>query len=527
MLHRFTAPRLRGAVAAAAASAGAAGFLVAPAAGQTFDTFGAGADFGLLGPPIAIATGDLDGDGDQDFVGVSGGAFGGSLTAFFNDGTGGFKPGSSPTSISSSVVAIVLADFDGDGTLDLAEADAGPDRIRVRLGDGDGTFGGTFASINVGANPVDMVAADADGDGDLDLITANGGGCSLTVVRRGPGGSFTANAPVSTPCGVVDLAAGDLDGDGDADFVVAVPSSNLVAVYESIGSGGLASAGTLACPGEPVAVGIGQFAGAARGDIVAATGAGQQVHVWESVSSAPSFGPPVIRNSGVEARALVVGDLDNDNDSDVVLIGDGPGDSSTRARALVTVAGPLDTVKGFDETNAGIALALADIDGNGSNDLVSLIADEPLRLVRARINRTDVVPPGSFAIAFPMDGTTGLPRPQDLQWEGAAARVRWTPAAGFTVRYRLRIANDPELTDLVVDVDGINGLTYTVPPGELGDGFSFWWSVTASSQGGATIVAPAVARFDLTCREDLDGSGAIDFSDLLEILTRWGEVCSG
>src|SRR6516162_2132438 len=86
--------------------------------------------------------------------------------------TGGvFAVGNSPRSIA-------VADFNGDGRLDLATANYGDNTVTVLLGDGTGHFapGGTFAT---GSGPVQVLSVDFNRDGKPDLAILNSLGSSL------------------------------------------------------------------------------------------------------------------------------------------------------------------------------------------------------------------------------------------------------------------------------------------------------------------------------------------------------------
>src|SRR5713101_2109196 len=68
--------------------------------------------------------------------------------------------------------AVITADFNGDGRLDLAVANAGSNDVSILLGNGDGTFQAAqnYAS---GGTPVSLAVGDFNSDGKLDLVTAN------------------------------------------------------------------------------------------------------------------------------------------------------------------------------------------------------------------------------------------------------------------------------------------------------------------------------------------------------------------
>src|SRR5262245_50078828 len=81
-----------------------------------------------------------------------------------------------PYVVDASPMAIVSADFNNDGHLDLATANPNGGTISVLLGDGRGGFGAAINSALgafAGANLANLTVADFDNDGNLDLAMAN------------------------------------------------------------------------------------------------------------------------------------------------------------------------------------------------------------------------------------------------------------------------------------------------------------------------------------------------------------------
>jgi len=119
------------------------------------------------------AVGDFNGDGKLDLAVCS--SFDNRVTIFLGDGAGNFAPASnSPISVGLQPEAILTGDFNNDGKLDLAIANAGDNTVTLLLGNGDGTFTQASGSpYPVGTFPFSIAAADFNGDGKLDLAVAN------------------------------------------------------------------------------------------------------------------------------------------------------------------------------------------------------------------------------------------------------------------------------------------------------------------------------------------------------------------
>ncbi len=194
---------------------------------------------GMLGPPSFFSMGsrpsaqsavDVNGDGFPDVVTANLGYNGlssGSISARLGDGTGGFGPevqSQLPSQFGGGLFALVAADFDNDGKIDLA-AGFYDCRVAFFKGSGNGSFTFTYATLFVYESRV-MVTGDFDGDGDIDL--AGAGYAGDVVVFENKGGLLDGTAfvrtvyppPGSDKYGTRDIVATDVNGDGDLDLLV-------------------------------------------------------------------------------------------------------------------------------------------------------------------------------------------------------------------------------------------------------------------------------------------------------------------
>lgn len=119
----------------------------------------------------AIVAGDFNGDGKLDLAVTD--AVGNNIYVILGNGDGTFQ---TPISFATGNApnAIVAGDFNNDGKLDLAVTNYSDSTVTLLLGNGDGTFTEASGSpYSVGKGPVSITVADFNGDGKLDLAVAN------------------------------------------------------------------------------------------------------------------------------------------------------------------------------------------------------------------------------------------------------------------------------------------------------------------------------------------------------------------
>ncbi len=117
-----------------------------------------------------FAVADVNGDGIPDVVGTIGSNGGASTTVwvFLGKGDGTFTvPGRSFSAATIPIGLLLLGDFNGDGSVDVALTGPGSGTIAepvgIMLGDGHGSFQAPIVSTAV-VNPKEMIAGDFNGD---------------------------------------------------------------------------------------------------------------------------------------------------------------------------------------------------------------------------------------------------------------------------------------------------------------------------------------------------------------------------
>jgi hypothetical protein len=374
---------------------------------------------------------DMNGDGKLDFVQGPPRKGGDQIRIFLSDAQGAWR--SVPSTVPSGQLDygdIKVADLDADGNLDVAMA-VHLRGVIVLKGDGRGGFtplpegNGLDFKVPVIGEPVPTFSSrrlelvDWNRDGKLDILAYSEGPTSSSGASHGPSTSESAEIKKSVELAKRgprvflnqgkgrwkalpapgsakdlfgdDLAVADLNGDGLPDFVVA---SNLMGRDNLIFLNAPANGGYAALPLEvrPRAyvrsVADGDFDEDGRVDIalgyvnfeLGVKRAGVDLYfggadgVWRRAPLTSEAGRNVF-------EALTAGDVDGDGHLDLagldkdggfgLFLGDGKGKFT------------LETSPEAQEPRGkcrGYGLKLADLDGDGADEIVATYADEPVAL---------------------------------------------------------------------------------------------------------------------------------------------------
>ena len=401
--------------------------------------------------PRAVATGDFNRDGRVDLAVANAGA--GNVSIRLGSGGGGFTA-AADVPVGAAPAAIAIADFDRDGKLDMVVANSGAGNVSVFLGNGNGTFtAASTPTVTVGATPVAAVAGDWDGDGKPDVAVVNqgSGSGSVSILLGNGDGTFTGPSDVTVGSSPSAVVAGDFNGDGILDLAVTDSTDNNVSILIGAVDGTFTQPDLPFSTGAgPSAVATGDFDADGKLDLAVANATDDNVSILLGNGNG-TFAAAVSLPAGNSPSSIVAADFNRDGKLDLavtlkdddkvaVLIGDGTG----------TFDGTLFSSP-FSVGNAPSALATGDFNNDGRLDLA--VANENTDNVSIMLNTSP-----SPVVLSPAAGETWNVNSQQT--------IRWVDSgAGATVNIQLSRDNGATWTTIFKKTsnDGIQNWTVTVP----------------------------------------------------------------
>ncbi|KNC52624.1 fibronectin type III domain-containing protein [Thecamonas trahens ATCC 50062] len=320
--------------------------------------------------PQAMVAFDCDGDGDGDVVTVK--ASPGELTVHLNDdGAGSAWTNRVLTMWSQRKQAIVVADLDADGDLDLAVASDAGTALLWHENTGTGAFSEARLISTSSALAASLAVADFDGDGGADVAVAFKADMKVAWHRNMDGrGNFSTELVVQS--GLVQpvwIAAGDIDGDTDVDLVMASTAATVVWFNNTDGNGAWSAANVIASATVSNAVYLGDMDGNGAADVVVA---GLPLF-WMPGLGSGGFSAMRELDSDTETSGAALGDVDSDGDVDVVAM---PVSGIWIAVYENLGAGLFGSRLVIASANSPVAVVLGDINDDGYIDVMTTRVDD-------------------------------------------------------------------------------------------------------------------------------------------------------
>jgi hypothetical protein len=404
-------------------------------------------DVSPAGAYVQVAVGDVDADGRNELVVVSGG---GPLKIFSIAANGAATLEhtvaiAAPQDATWSYAQPRIVDADNDGDRDIAlylrsDGHSGILQI-VKWSNGFVVEGPYTTPESDAAYGFDM--GDIDGDGIADAITANHGMSAPQGIFVASGASgFTSFASYPWPFsgapnafgenqrGIVHVYARDLDADGRIDVAVSTAPYNSVAGRIFWNRAGLGlSTGQNITGGPSIELGIGDQNNDGRADIVVNGNRTPDIRVWRG----PQFTGTSLFRTPPDPRTPLVGDFSGDGRPDIamsmpfnknvlVIVGGSQGGATAVNSADLYAAD-------FFENTYKQQLAAGDADNDGRLDL--LFATDRVVLIRA--NRSDTTPP---VLTLPSNITAEAA-------SAAGAKVMWSANARDAVDGNVAVQCSP------------------------------------------------------------------------------------
>jgi Flp pilus assembly secretin CpaC len=199
----------------------------------------------------------------------------------------------SPFAVGTNPSSVVVADFNGDGFLDIAVAHQGDNSISVFKGNGDGTFvefpGSPFKLTNTStiteSGPVAMVSANfrnkfintTNNAPEVDLAIVNQASNNVTILlssvdqNKNVTFSEAQGSPIPVGTSPVAIATGDLNADSVPDLAIVNQGDNTVSVLlgssNADGTFAAAASSPLQTAANPAGIVIANFANGAVPDL--------------------------------------------------------------------------------------------------------------------------------------------------------------------------------------------------------------------------------------------------------------------
>lgn len=269
--------------------------------------------------PVGVAAADFDSDGIADIAVINYGDNNISLILGQKDGM--FKKlGSVSLGQLRLPVAIGTGDFNGDRKADLVVT-LRFDKLVILLGNGDGSFK-LAESYQAASNPASLVVGDFNHDEIDDFAIAfNGVKANYIRVYIAEGnGTFKPPAKIKGGMQSTFITKGDVNSDGHLDLLVTSPLADSLTLFLGDGKGGFESQIDFAAEKGPASIVVADFNNDKVPDLVVTNKRDGSISILEGRGDGTFVFPHFNFAVGVGPRAMVGADFNNDGLTDIALL---------------------------------------------------------------------------------------------------------------------------------------------------------------------------------------------------------------
>jgi Bacterial Ig-like domain (group 3)/FG-GAP-like repeat len=319
------------------------------------------------GGRFAIA--DVNNDGKLDVIAVvRTNSFNSALAVFLGNGDGTFgspiiSAGPTNNALFPGLNARMgIADFDGDGAVDIVISDVADDTISFLSGDNAGhfTLKQTFFDGN---NPQNITVADLNGDGHPDFIAQGGLAQTISVYIGNGNGTFQPVVSYTGPNHAGAFVLSDIDHDGHPDLVIS-GFFNTISVLPGHGDGTFSNTpigGTQYAGGVGAVVAVSDFDGDGTLDIATVSSNGMEI--FRGLGSLTYAEPKEYAASSFSTNPAI-GDLNGDGHLDFALA-----TSAGVAILFGQAGGTLHSADMYDVEHETVSATVGDFNGDHIPDI--------------------------------------------------------------------------------------------------------------------------------------------------------------
>jgi uncharacterized repeat protein (TIGR01451 family) len=205
----------------------------------------------------SLTTGDFNHDGNLDVAVANAGD--NTVSILLGNGSGALTLSGSPISVGHEPEAIRAGDFTGSGYSDLVTANFTDGTISTLLNNESGGFTRSTVSVGSGAHSGPQALAITGTGSSLKLAVANYNDSTVSVMTSNGSGSFGSQTIVAVGKGPDDVTFTDFNGDGIPDLAVASYNANSVNILIGKTGGGYTVVGPFAVGQSPYSAAVGDL----------------------------------------------------------------------------------------------------------------------------------------------------------------------------------------------------------------------------------------------------------------------------